>query len=418
MRILLINFACGLPERGPTHRTHHLAEFWARRGHQVTLVVASNAHLQQAAEPVAGAIERCHREGVEYIVLSTPSYRGSGLSRMRNILTCLWRLRGLEAELARTGPEVVIAGTVYQLDNFSAHRIARAARAVFVRETRDLWPATLLELGRVPTWHPFVLWVGLAEKQAYRHADVVTTTLANSRDYMAARGLPGERWHYLAQCPIPRPQAPAAPLPEEHTRVLADLSTRDRKIALFAGSLVPANQLDVIIAASAALVGSNCHIVVVGRGPEETRIRAALLESPNLPLTLLPAVSQAAVPSLIATAYVGVAALGAYDIYRHGISLNKVFEYLGCGCPVVLAAAAPRNVVEMSGAGRCVPPAQPAALAAAIREFCSLSRAQRDKLGLQGQAYVLSMHDFATMATRYLELLESARIQRTFSGGR
>jgi glycosyltransferase involved in cell wall biosynthesis len=204
-------------------------------------------------------------------------------------------------------------------------------------------------------------------------------------------------------------------LPAEHTRALEELSARGRKIALFAGSLVPANQLDVIIAASAALVGSNCHLVVVGRGPEEARIRAALQERPELPLTLLPAIEQAAVPSLIAAAHVGVAALGAYSLYQHGISLNKVFEYLGCGCPVVLAAAAPHNVVELSGAGRCVPPAQPAALAAAIRELGALSREQRDELGARGRAYVHAAHDFATMATRYLDLLGSLRPPRRLS---
>jgi glycosyltransferase involved in cell wall biosynthesis len=404
VRILIINFAIGIPGAGPAYRTHHLAEFWAEQGHEVTVVATRYSHLLAAPTPAYGP-DRPHRHrGVDYVVLDAPEYRGSGIGRMRNIASCLWQLRRMERVLAdRFRPEAVIAATVYQLDNFSAWRIARRAGATFVRETRDLWPLTLMELGGMPAWHPFVLLVGAAERLAYRHADAVTTTLSNSREYMVSRGLPFDRWHYLPQCPPPeRALTRTVPMPETHRQALEALRAAGKSIVLFAGSLVPANQIGLLVDTARELRGSRCQLVLVGRGPEESRVRAALAREPELPLTLLPAVEQSAVPALIAAADLALAALGPHPIYRHGISLNKVMEYLACGCPVILSADAPDNIVERSGAGVCVPPGDARRLAAAVRESVALPRESTAAMAAAGRTFISRHHGFPTMADNYL----------------
>lgn len=409
VRILLINFAIGIPGAGPAYRTHHLAEHWAAQGHDVTVVATRYSHLLAGPTPAYGPDRPHEHRGVRYVVLDAPEYRGSGLGRMRSIAACLWQLRRLERRLAdQLRPDVVIAATVYQLDNFSAWRIARRAGAAFVRETRDLWPATLVELGGLSRWHPFVLVVGAAERLAYRRADAVTTTLSNSRDYMVGRGLPPERWHYLPQCPPPeRAHAQTATLPETHRRALQDVRAAGKSIALFAGSLVPANQIGLLIATARELRGTRCQLVLVGRGPEEARVRAALAAEPDLPLTLLPAVEQAAVPELISTADVAVAALGPHPIYRHGISLNKVMEYLACGCPVVLSADAPGNIVEETGSGICVRPGNPVALARGISELDALPQPSRLILVKRGTNAIATTYSFAQTVAKYGNLLNN-----------
>lgn len=409
MKILLINFATGIPTAGPTYRTHHLAEFWAAQGHEVTYVATAYSHLLKEATPVAGPFGKSSHNGVNYIVLKAPSYAGSGVGRMRNILTCLGRLSRLEQELTtELRPDIVIAATVYQLDNFSALRIARKCGAAFVRETRDLWPLTLTELGGHSRWHPFVLWVAAAERLAYRHANLVVSTLENSLAHMRRSGLTLERWRYLPQCPAPSDAALPSPLPELHRDALAQARSQGRLVALFAGSLVPANQLFFILQAAALVRNEPVHLFLVGRGPLEQSLREEIARQGLANVTLLPAVEKGAMPALLAQADIGLAALGAHSLYRFGISLNKVFDYLAAGKPVILAADAPGNAVA-AGGGINVSAGDSIAFAEAIRKLAAMSPAERESLGARGRQFVHQHHDFGRMALEYLASLEASR---------
>jgi len=413
LNILLINFASGTPDAGPTYRTHHLAEFWAARGHQVTYVASAYSHLLKEATPVQGACARLNRNGVAYLVLNAPAYRGSGLGRMRNIFTCLWRLRRLEHELStELKPDVVLAATVYQLDNFSAQRIARACGAAFVRETRDLWPLTLTELGGHSGWHPFVLLVAAAARHAYHHAAAVTTTLRNSLEYMAAQGLARDRWHYLPQCPPSAASATATgpALPSAHRTLLAVAREQGRCIVLFAGSLVPAGDLPTAIAAAAQLDPARFTVVLVGQGPMQDTLRSLIARHGLTHVHLLPMVPKQAVPALLALADIGLLGFHILPLYRHGISPNKLFDYMQAGLPVALYANSPGNPVEASECGIVVPPGNPAALADALRRLAALSREELAAMGRRGQTYLTIHHEFPVMAAEYLSLFQALRL--------
>ena len=58
---------------------------------------------------------------------------------------------------------MVIAASTYPMDIWPARRIAKRAKAKLVYEVHDLWPLSPMELGGMSRWHPFIMWVQMAE---------------------------------------------------------------------------------------------------------------------------------------------------------------------------------------------------------------------------------------------------------------
>ena len=349
--------------------------------------------------------------GVHYRLVRTSAYHGSGLGRVLNILHGLAGMRRHEQRIVGSSiPKIVVAASVYQLDNFWVCRTARRNGAVFVRETRDLWPMTLVELGGKSRWHPFVQWVQRAEDLGYREAKLVATTLPNSFEYMATRGLTPDRWEWLPQCPEPESSAAvAAIVPESHSAPIKSARSRGHRIVAFTGSLVPASDLGTLIQAAALLRDDPVTFVLVGQGPSEAGLRRQIAEANLGNVHMLPSVPKAAVAPLLGLCDVGIQLFAALPIYRFGVSPNKIFDYLKAGLPVILAGFSASNPVSSADAGIVVPPGDLGAIVQAVRTLNSLSEDARLAMGRRGKAHVVEYHDLGRVAGRYLELFESFR---------
>jgi glycosyltransferase involved in cell wall biosynthesis len=87
---------------------------------------------------------------------------------------------------------------------------------------------------------------------------------------------------------------------------------------------------------------------------------------------------------------------------------SKIFEVLACGRPFVAALGGEgAKITEASGAGRVVPPGNPAELASAIGAMLEMTHETREAMGLAGRAWVQQHYDRVVLADRYFDLLSS-----------
>ena len=67
---------------------------------------------------------------------------------------------------------------------------------------------------------------------------------------------------------------------------------------------------------------------------------------------------------------------------------GKVQTYMAAGKPVLGSIAGEAAyVIQQSGCGLCVPPDDPEAFAAAVRQFLAMSGEERGRMGERGRAY-------------------------------
>ena len=410
MNILLINHYAGSPRHGMEFRPYYLAREWVRLGHRVQIVAGSYSHIRAVQPHVPpGRFMDEDIDGIAYRWYATPSYRGNGVGRVRSMLSFLWHLWRDGKALARDfKPDVVIASSTYPMDIWPARRMARLAGARLVYEVHDLWPLSPMELGGMSRWHPFIVWVQMAEDFAYRHADMVVSMLPKALEHMRSRGMAADKFTCVPNGVDAAEWADPAPLPPEVAQQLGRLKASRLPIVAYVGTHGLANALDALLDAAAMLQGK-AQVLLVGPGPERERLLARVLQEGLANVTMLPSVPKRAVPSLLAEVDIAYIGWRPNALYRFGISPNKLMDYMMAGKPVIHSVQAGNDPVAEAGCGLTVPPNDPQAIARAIEQVAALPVAQRQAMGQAGREFVLKHHTYPVLARRFVAEVQAER---------
>jgi len=99
------------------------------------------------------------------------------------------------------------------------------------------------------------------------------------------------------------------------------------------------------------------------------------------------------------------AGLRGHSIYRFGIGLNKIYDAMLCGRPIIGSYTAGNDPVTEAECGIRVPADDPRSLAAGIERLASFSADRRNEMGENGRRHVLEHHDFESLAGRLMEAI-------------
>ena len=402
MNILLINHYAGSTRHGMEFRPFYLAREWVRAGHCVQIVAASFSHIRAIQPELNDFVLDEQIEGIDYRWYATPSYQGNGAGRVKNMLAFM-RARWRDGpRLARVfKPDVVIASSTYPMDIWPARRIAKLANARLVYEVHDLWPLSPMELGRMSRWHPFIMWVQMAEDYAYRHADKVVSILPKAKEYMCSRGMAPQKFVYVPNGVDEEEWAQPADLPQEVKASLDALRTKGLPLVGYAGTHGLGNALDGLLDAASHLKGK-AEVVMVGTGPDRETLQARVANEGLSNVTMLPAIPKQSVPRFLDDVDIAYIGWHPNPLYRFGISPNKLMDYMMAGKPVVHSVSAGNDPVAEAGCGFTVSPGDAAAVAEAILKLAAMSEAQRKLLGLAGRAFILKNQTYPFLAASFL----------------
>ncbi|UCF09365.1 MAG: glycosyltransferase, partial [Candidatus Bipolaricaulota bacterium] len=112
-------------------------------------------------------------------------------------------------------------------------------------------------------------------------------------------------------------------------------------------------------------------------------------------------VPKAEVPTRLAAMDACVVVLRDLPLYRYGVSLNKLADYLAAGVPVILSGKPANDIVAESGGGLSVPPMDPLALADAVERLSAMPDEERRRIGARGRAFVVEHRNWRDLAVRY-----------------
>ena len=171
LRVAIVNqFAIPPTEAGGT-RHHSLARALLARGHEV-VIIAGSRNYATAVERIGDgkAVRSQEVEGVRYIWLRTPRFSGGLASRARGMVAFARRVAFLRDPFEGAGTHVVIGSSPPPFAAWAAGRLAGRLDARFVLEVRDLWPETLVHLGRFSRRNPLIRLMFRLERHLYRSA--------------------------------------------------------------------------------------------------------------------------------------------------------------------------------------------------------------------------------------------------------
>ncbi|HEY2469476.1 MAG TPA: glycosyltransferase family 4 protein [Terracidiphilus sp.] len=403
MNIWIINHYAVPPEMPGETRAFGFAKALTEQGHDVTLISSAFRHADlkycEAAQRDPGKtawLETC--DGIRFLWLSASCY-GGYLKRMWNMAEFAIRARFDRSLRELPRPDIIVGSTLTLFAALAACRLARKLHVPFIFEVRDVWPQTLIDFG-MSRWNPGVILLGIIERYLCRKADTIVTLLPASIDHLRACGAVCE----IAWLPngvhfglVPQPQKPCGYAPFK---------------VVFAGSHSQANSPETLVHAAAVLQNRgrrDVHILFFGDGPLKAHLRKLATDNQLTNVEFNNWVPKTEIFDVYSRADATVALLQDVELYRFGMSLNKLHDYMAAGRPVIFAARSFNDPVSESNCGIVVPPENPVALADAIEKLVGMSLEERWKMGLRGREYAERHHDFLWLAEKLEDVLRRAR---------
>ncbi len=266
-----------------------------------------------------------------------------------------------------------------------------------------MWPSTLIEIGGMSKLNPFVMLMQYGEDYAYKNADAVVSLPKYSMDYMIERGLKADKFYYIPNGIVKDEWDAPEPLPDAHKEALDGL--KDKFIVGYFGGHALSNCLMPFIRSAEQMQGEAVHFVLVGDGVEKKKLVQYAVKNRIKNISFLPPVNKKAVPTL--TEYFDCIYIGAKDspLYRFGICMNKMFDGMMAGKPVVFAINAPPTPVSEANCGLIISPESVEEIMNAVRKLMQMSKNERLAMGRRGKEEILSHYTYEKLAEEFVKVM-------------
>lgn len=405
MRILVVHQYYLMPGAAGGSRFNEMARRWSDAGHRVTVI--------------AGALDFATGE-------MPARYRGRWITPERDGDVTVWRcyvpatysksyrgrmwaffaftLSAATAAFVAGSADVVVATSPPLTAAIPGWVAALVRRIPWVFEVRDLWPESAVTTGVLSRGAPLTRLLYALERWACRSAARVNVLTPAFRDDIVQRGLAGPE--KIIFIPNGGDVEMFTPGPREN-EARAALGWDDRFVVMYSGAHGRANALRQLLDAAERLRDRpEVLIAFVGDGPERPELEAEAARRGLSNVVFHGAQPKARMPTIVQACDVGAAVLQDNPTFRT-VYPNKVFDYMACARPVLLAidGVARQLVCDDAQAGLFAPPEDGAALAERIRWLAD-HPGERAAMGERGRAWVTSNASRDALAQRYLGELD------------
>jgi glycosyltransferase involved in cell wall biosynthesis len=405
LNIWILNHYASTTDIAGGARHFELARELIKRGHNLTILASSfrhNVYKETRLKPgETWKIEEV--EEVKFIWVRTFPYQNNSWRRAVNMLSFMVRAYTFGRRFPLWDdripvPDVVIGSSVHLFAVLSAYYLSRHFDAHFLMEVRDLWPQTLVDMGKLSEQNLLTKSLRFLERFLYLRAEEIIVLLPKAGEYIQDLGIDADKI-----CWVPN-GVNLSRFSKERQHGESDHFT-----VMYAGSHGRANGLRMVLDAAQVIQDqdhSDVRFVLVGDGPEKPRLRHYCNELELMNVSFRAPVAKREVPSLLAQADTLVFPLKEIDVFKYGISSNKLFDYLASRKPVLFACNAANNIVEEAKCGLAVSPGDPEALANAVIRLYHMSSGERREMGERGYSYVKRHHDYSMLARKLERVLE------------
>lgn len=385
------------PEITPiTHLYADLAEDLSRYGAKVSVV--TNLPNRGLSEEERARYQDRTDETVQegYRVLRVGIKTREGKNFALRALHFLVNTRALYRAAKKLKADVYLLGSMPPFLGLVGAALSRRARTVYILQ--DIFPDSMVAMGKFTEWHPVVRLSRRMEQRVYRKNTAFVTLSEDMKRTLTARGIEPNK---IAVIPNWADTENIRPIPRADNPLFDELNlSRARFYAVYAGTLGILQEPDVILDAAKLLAGAeDIRIVIFGDGALLEHVKSRIEHERIENVLLFPLYASGRVAQVYS---LGDAALVPLKKGATRFAMpSKTWSALAAGRPVIVCADAGSEwarSIEHEGYGVCITPGEPQEMADAILNFHA-STVPLDELGARARAFACE-HASRAQATR------------------
>ena len=293
-------------------------------------------------------------DGYTIVNVKSPSYKGNGLSRKVNLVLYpfrLWRYSAVYGKDSGNTPDVII-NDLDVMALWFPFWIANRYKAPIITEVRDLWPESLVAYGYLKKRSLLAKTLYRIEREMYRRSDKVVFSMEGGYDYIIEKNL-------------------TRILPKEKTSIInngvdldtfeynkghyitndTDLNNADLFKVVYTGSIRRVNNLGLLLDAAKKVKNNRVIFLIWGDGNEVAFLKERVSKENITNVVFKGSVEKKYIPYIVSKADLNIAHNTPSEIFRFGISFNKLFDYFAAGKPVLCDFPCPYNPAIDNSAG-------------------------------------------------------------------
>lgn len=334
-------------------RHHAFAKYLKMMGHETKIFCANTVHNSTDVINLQGDLYsiKNSKDNITYVFVETRSYTGNGKDRLRNMVTFWKNVKKTCKDLMGKGdkPDVILASSVHPLTLVAGEQLGKKYNIPCICEIRDLWPETLVRFGKLKSNSILTSLLYKGEKWIYKRASALIFTMEGGKQYITNR-----KWQDsidLKKVFYINNGVDLEVFDEDKIKYQiqdTDLESDIFKI-VYTGTIGEANRVDILVDVAEKLQEnniSNVKIIVFGSGMKENELKIRVEETGLQNIVFKGRVEKKYIPYILSKADANILLLENNSLYEYGISLNKSFEYLASGKPIVMNSTCRYNYME------------------------------------------------------------------------
>lgn len=343
-------------------------------------------------------------DGVDFCSLPTPYYEGNAsLGRLKNMWAFYINAMKHLSPNNRTiidKPDIVIGSTVHPFAAYAGYKLSNQHSVPFVYEVRDLWPLTLVEIGKISKYNPVTLMFGYLDKKMAKAASLIITTAPLMKNYFVDNYQINERkiiWITNGSDIV------GMNFSSNYNFIHND---RQKIHVGYAGTIGLANGIELFIHNLKTLdknVLKHFCFTFIGNGVKKAEL-IDYCKIYELPVIFHDAVPKNHVAEMLARFDMLMVMILPSPIYRYGTSLNKIADYHAIGRPVLMIGDIAHNPIVESGAGFVCSDINN--LEITLKNIINSSTDELQHKADSARSYAALNYDWAQLSKRLLEKLK------------
>ncbi len=387
---------------GADTRQANFCKEFAKAAYKVRLITSNSSHLYSHLPKFKKRYFDTQAQGFSVTWVNTPGY--SKTASIRRIIGWLWFdffviMMSFNKKFEK--PDVVIASSLSLFTVVTGCFYKKFYNARFIFEVRDIWPQTLIDLKGLSSKHPLTWLLKKIERLGYKYSDVIVGTMPGLHLHVENEVGLGSKVHFIPHgLNSDFYDSKQEKLSEEY---IQKYIPKNKFVVTYTGTFGEANALEYVIEAAKKLQhSSKIHFLLVGDGYLKEGLEYDAEGLMNV--TFAPVVAKEQVHHLLSLSDLLVASVRDRKIYRFGVSLNKLIDYMYARKPIVCMYSGYQSMINEAKCGEFTPAEDSNIFAETIERYQLMNSLDRERVGDLGYKFLVNERSLDVLSKKYMKL--------------
>jgi glycosyltransferase involved in cell wall biosynthesis len=371
-------------------RHYWFAENLIKQGYETTIFCANVRHNTDDVIDIKDRVYTTGtKEGIPFVFIKTPEYKGNGKSRVNNMISFYRNLFPVAKEYSNKygKPDVILASSVHPLTLVAGIKIAKKFSVPCICEVRDLWPESIVAYGSLKRNSIIAKVLYQGEHWIYKKADALIFTKEGDTDYIKEK-----KWDTVQGGDINLDKAHyinngvdvEAFNKSINEKVVKDEDLESGKFnVVYVGAIRPVNNVGNILDTAKLLKDDKeIQFLIYGDGNQKEMLEKRVAEEGLDNVKMKGFVNKQFIPYILSKSSLNILNYSHTQYnWARGNSSNKLFEYMASGKPIISTVKMGYSIIEKYKCGIELENSTPEELVQAISDIKNMPEHQYKLLG-------------------------------------